>query len=159
MSRGFNWQNLIMIGLLIFTINNRGFANVSKSSPPEPLKPVLRVYTDKDGLPQRSAMSMAYDQKGYLWVGTQDGACAPGIRHFHLFTCRIRHRRFSLSRHGRPRVLLSRYGGNGCRQEVRRRVGEDLAWIERGDLFGRVRWPSLGKVVGDDQRPDGHDHE
>ncbi|MBI4851829.1 MAG: GAF domain-containing protein [Acidobacteria bacterium] len=31
-------------------------------------------FTDKDGLPQNSAMAITFDQKGYLWVGTQDGA-------------------------------------------------------------------------------------
>ncbi len=34
----------------------------------------FRAFTDKDGLPQNSAMAMAFDQNGYLWIGTQDGA-------------------------------------------------------------------------------------
>ncbi len=34
----------------------------------------LRIFTDKDGLPQNTVQAMTFDQKGYLWVGTQDGA-------------------------------------------------------------------------------------
>ncbi|MFY9223556.1 MAG: two-component regulator propeller domain-containing protein, partial [Blastocatellia bacterium] len=34
----------------------------------------FHAFTDKDGLPQNSAMTILFDQKGYLWVGTQDGA-------------------------------------------------------------------------------------
>ncbi|MBX7223813.1 MAG: GAF domain-containing protein [Blastocatellia bacterium] len=36
--------------------------------------PSLRVFSDKDGLPQNSILSMALDHRGYLWVGTRDGA-------------------------------------------------------------------------------------
>src|SRR5690349_10205878 len=31
-------------------------------------------FTDHDGLPQNAIQSMAFDHKGYLWAGTQDGA-------------------------------------------------------------------------------------
>ncbi|HEY0320639.1 MAG TPA: response regulator [Pyrinomonadaceae bacterium] len=31
-------------------------------------------FTDRDGLPQNAIQAMAFDRKGYLWVGTQDGA-------------------------------------------------------------------------------------
>jgi signal transduction histidine kinase/DNA-binding response OmpR family regulator/ligand-binding sensor domain-containing protein/HPt (histidine-containing phosphotransfer) domain-containing protein len=31
-------------------------------------------FTDRDGLPQNAIQAMAFDHKGYLWVGTQDGA-------------------------------------------------------------------------------------
>jgi serine/threonine protein kinase/ligand-binding sensor domain-containing protein len=34
----------------------------------------FRIFTDRDGLPQNAIMAMAFDQKGYLWVGTEDGA-------------------------------------------------------------------------------------
>ncbi|MBI3658559.1 MAG: diguanylate cyclase [Acidobacteria bacterium] len=36
--------------------------------------PAFRVFTDKDGLPQNTILAMAVDQKGYLWIGTQDAA-------------------------------------------------------------------------------------
>jgi hypothetical protein len=36
-------------------------------------KPALRLFTDKDGLPQNFVFVIAFDHKGYLWVGTQDG--------------------------------------------------------------------------------------
>jgi signal transduction histidine kinase/CheY-like chemotaxis protein/ligand-binding sensor domain-containing protein/HPt (histidine-containing phosphotransfer) domain-containing protein len=31
-------------------------------------------FTDRDGLPQNAIQAMAFDHKGYLWAGTQDGA-------------------------------------------------------------------------------------
>src|SRR5690349_11960737 len=31
-------------------------------------------FTDHDGLPQNAIQAMSFDHKGYLWVGTQDGA-------------------------------------------------------------------------------------
>ncbi|MDE3246917.1 MAG: hypothetical protein KGN80_12590, partial [Acidobacteriota bacterium] len=34
----------------------------------------IRVYTDKDGLPQNSVEAILFDAKGYLWIATQDGA-------------------------------------------------------------------------------------
>ena len=34
----------------------------------------MRVFTDRDGLPQNSVEEILIDKKGYLWVGTQDGA-------------------------------------------------------------------------------------
>ncbi|HNG91422.1 MAG TPA: hypothetical protein PLB32_01425, partial [Acidobacteriota bacterium] len=37
-------------------------------------RPGLRVYTTQDGIPQSALLSLAFDRKGYLWVGTQDGA-------------------------------------------------------------------------------------
>ena len=43
------------------------------SDPVDVGRPAVRGFTDKDGLPQNSVMAMAYDARGYLWVGTQDG--------------------------------------------------------------------------------------
>lgn len=34
----------------------------------------IRVYTDKDGLPQNSIEAILFDAKDYLWIATQDGA-------------------------------------------------------------------------------------
>jgi signal transduction histidine kinase/CheY-like chemotaxis protein/ligand-binding sensor domain-containing protein len=34
----------------------------------------IRVYNDRDGLPQNSVETVAFDREGYLWIGTQDGA-------------------------------------------------------------------------------------
>ncbi len=36
--------------------------------------PAVRAFTSRDGLPQNSAMGLARDGKGRLWVATQDGA-------------------------------------------------------------------------------------
>lgn len=43
------------------------------SDPLEYGRPAVRSFTDRDGLPQNSAMAMAIDARGYLWVATQDG--------------------------------------------------------------------------------------
>jgi signal transduction histidine kinase/CheY-like chemotaxis protein len=37
------------------------------------MRPALKVYRDRDGLPQNSAMALAFGGDGTLWVGTQDG--------------------------------------------------------------------------------------
>ncbi|MDP2875819.1 MAG: hypothetical protein Q8O00_06505, partial [Holophaga sp.] len=37
-------------------------------------RPALRVFTDRDGLPQNSVEGLLVDAKGYIWAGTQDGA-------------------------------------------------------------------------------------
>jgi signal transduction histidine kinase/ligand-binding sensor domain-containing protein/CheY-like chemotaxis protein len=34
----------------------------------------LRVFTDRDGLPQNAITSVVFDREGVLWVGTKDGA-------------------------------------------------------------------------------------
>lgn len=37
-------------------------------------KPVLKVFTDREGLPQNSIRKIVFDNTGRLWVGTADGA-------------------------------------------------------------------------------------
>jgi signal transduction histidine kinase/ligand-binding sensor domain-containing protein/DNA-binding response OmpR family regulator len=37
-------------------------------------RPALRIFTDKDGLPQNGITALAFDTRGYLWAGTKDGA-------------------------------------------------------------------------------------
>jgi serine/threonine protein kinase/ligand-binding sensor domain-containing protein len=48
------------------------------ASAPDPAtlgRPAIRLYTsDSDGLPQNSIQAMCVDRRGYLWVGTDDGA-------------------------------------------------------------------------------------
>jgi diguanylate cyclase (GGDEF)-like protein len=36
--------------------------------------PAVRLFSDRDGLPQNTVHEIARDTRGYLWVGTQDGA-------------------------------------------------------------------------------------
>ena len=36
--------------------------------------PAVRAFSDRDGLPQNTIHAVARDPRGYLWVGTQDGA-------------------------------------------------------------------------------------
>ncbi len=44
--------------------------------PPAPIQflPAAKVFTDQNGLPQNSLTAMVTDSRGFLWVGTQDGA-------------------------------------------------------------------------------------
>ncbi|MEZ5425971.1 MAG: two-component regulator propeller domain-containing protein [Pyrinomonadaceae bacterium] len=37
-------------------------------------RPNLKVFSDKNGLPVNTVMTLERDQRGYLWIGTQDGA-------------------------------------------------------------------------------------
>lgn len=52
--------------------------NITKSEPlidvEEIGRPFFHTFTSKDGLPGNLIMSTAFDNQGYLWVGTSDGA-------------------------------------------------------------------------------------
>lgn len=37
-------------------------------------KLAIKVYTDREGLPQNSIKAIVYDRRGYLWIATGDGA-------------------------------------------------------------------------------------
>lgn len=37
-------------------------------------RPALRVFRDRDGLPQNTVHAATFDDRGRLWIGTQDGA-------------------------------------------------------------------------------------
>lgn len=71
----------ILIFLLLFTTNIYSSAidnDLNNSSNPsfeiaDLAKPAFRIYNQQDGLPQNSAKAIAFDKKGYLWVGTEDG--------------------------------------------------------------------------------------
>jgi signal transduction histidine kinase/CheY-like chemotaxis protein/ligand-binding sensor domain-containing protein/HPt (histidine-containing phosphotransfer) domain-containing protein len=59
-------------------------AETKKTPPPQPQKSAIdpvssgRVsfthFNDRHGLPQNAIQAMAFDKKGYLWIGSQDGA-------------------------------------------------------------------------------------
>lgn len=55
-------------------LSNQSSANISPQNISDFGRPATRIYTDKDGLPHTAIMCMEFDKKGYLWVGTQDGA-------------------------------------------------------------------------------------
>ncbi len=65
--RQFSW--LVLAGSLFFGSFLGAQGDISITG-----RPALRVFTDRDGLPQNSVESLAMDARGYLWAGTQDGA-------------------------------------------------------------------------------------
>src|SRR5215207_5896237 len=67
-------------GAIRMRLFSRRGSSSPASSPPDPFdvarygRPAVRVYTDQNGIPMNAVMALALDTKGYLWVGTQDGA-------------------------------------------------------------------------------------
>ncbi|MBX7221528.1 MAG: hypothetical protein K1Y36_16375 [Blastocatellia bacterium] len=65
---------------LVWSVWGSGLAAQTPAPPVPPAdiadvaSPFFRVYSDKDGLPQNTLQTMTLDKKGYLWVGTLDGA-------------------------------------------------------------------------------------
>lgn len=43
----------------------------------------LKVFTDRDGLPQNNILAATFDQTGRFWIGTQDGAAYYNGRNWH----------------------------------------------------------------------------
>ncbi|OYT72428.1 MAG: hypothetical protein CFK52_05280 [Chloracidobacterium sp. CP2_5A] len=71
------WLRALWTALLVFGAGMAGAAFGAGGGPlagGPPPRPFARLFTGKDGLPQVSAMSLAADASGYLWVATQDGA-------------------------------------------------------------------------------------
>lgn len=54
------------------------FAAMAVAGPPRSVvesgRSAMKVYSDQEGLPQNSIEAVAFDRRGYLWLGTQDGA-------------------------------------------------------------------------------------
>jgi len=63
------FSRLVLVGFLFFGSLLVAQVDISATG-----RPALRVFTDRDGLPQNSVESLAMDTRGYLWAGTQDGA-------------------------------------------------------------------------------------
>ncbi|HNG91535.1 MAG TPA: response regulator, partial [Acidobacteriota bacterium] len=47
-------------------------------------RPTFQLFNDHNGLPQNTVTSIAKDQNGYLWIGTQDGAAVYNGRNWRL---------------------------------------------------------------------------
>ncbi len=60
------------------TVRSESVRNEPVGKPPHEAavtgRPVFRVTTNRDGLPQSSVQGLVFDRDGYLWAGTQDGA-------------------------------------------------------------------------------------
>ncbi|HNH81831.1 MAG TPA: ATP-binding protein [Acidobacteriota bacterium] len=77
-------MRLVLCGVVSFTWLTTLAAPPEPPTPsaePPPLsdlaalgRPFFRTYTDRDGLPQNTIQALAVDSRGYLWIGTQDGA-------------------------------------------------------------------------------------
>ncbi|MBX7221760.1 MAG: GAF domain-containing protein [Blastocatellia bacterium] len=84
-----SWRIVLLLLCVLFTVHRQSFVfgqGQRATAPlPTPLSapasnafpagcPTFRIFNSKTGLPQNSVQSIAYDLKGYLWIGTQDGA-------------------------------------------------------------------------------------
>ncbi|HEY6463439.1 MAG TPA: two-component regulator propeller domain-containing protein, partial [Polyangiaceae bacterium] len=58
----------LVLGLGVLAVSTPAGADLADA-----MRPALHVYRDRDGLPQNSAMALAFAKDGSLWVGTQDG--------------------------------------------------------------------------------------
>src|SRR5262245_21183590 len=75
----FNKTSLFFVLFVIsfFSFAHRHFAEADSKSEIDFAdlgRPAMRVFTEKEGLPQNVVTAIAIDKKGCLWVGTQDGA-------------------------------------------------------------------------------------
>lgn len=69
----------MVLALLVSTC-----ATAAEVDPAELGRPAVRLFNVEGGLPESSITAMVYDQQGYLWVGTQDGAARYNGRNWTL---------------------------------------------------------------------------
>lgn len=68
------------VGLACVLVATLGASGAGAAGPASPgdvfdlAHPAVRAFSDRDGLPQNTIHAIARDSRGYLWVGTQDGA-------------------------------------------------------------------------------------
>lgn len=70
---------IIFFLLVIILLPSNGFSALDPTKPSinfdiaNLARPNLKIFTDKEGLPQNDILTIVFDQKGYLWVGTDNG--------------------------------------------------------------------------------------
>ena len=69
-----NPKPMIFSMMFVFLASICSFAQAPSDKIAEFSRPFLRKFTDTNGLPINSVMSLERDLRGFLWVGTQDGA-------------------------------------------------------------------------------------
>lgn len=72
---------LLLVIPTCLIVSSFAYTNPPSKEPPvedfaELAKPAFRFYTEKDGLPSNNIKAVAFDQKGYLWIGTKDSGAA-----------------------------------------------------------------------------------
>lgn len=85
-STTFSFCKLVTIFSLVFTSISDAQTNLSQNKLTEITDfsfPSLKRFTDRDGLPINTVMTLESDKRGYLWIGTQDGAA---FHNGHRFT-------------------------------------------------------------------------
>jgi signal transduction histidine kinase/CheY-like chemotaxis protein len=67
-----------LIAFLVFTVlvvpAEAGRGTPASEDPADLSRLGLRVFTDRDGLPQNAITAIEFDREGRLWIGTKDGA-------------------------------------------------------------------------------------
>ncbi len=94
-------------------------------------RPALRVFSEKDGLPDGTILSLAYDLRGFLWAGTYDGAAVYDGRRW------TRIRRPDEGRSNAVRAILAAKDGS--------------IWLATDAGVSRLRdgaWSAFGKAEG-----------
>jgi hypothetical protein len=61
----------VICGVFLFDLS------LARGEAPHPVflgRPAFQAYTDRDGLPQNVVECITFDHRGFLWIGTQNGA-------------------------------------------------------------------------------------
>jgi serine/threonine protein kinase/ligand-binding sensor domain-containing protein len=67
-------MRVFIAGLFVLAVVST--ARPGRADAPDPwddARPAVRTWSDRDALPQNSGNALAFDARGHLWVGTQDG--------------------------------------------------------------------------------------
>lgn len=77
----------ILFGLVLSVILTMALGGTARAQTDDlpPGRPASRTFTGRDGLPQASGMALTTDNRGYLWIATQDGAARFNGRSWTVF--------------------------------------------------------------------------
>ena len=75
---------VILASLAVVPLTPAAQPSPDADDPASIARPAVRVFTDKDGLPQNAINALAFDSQGYLWAATKDGAAVYNGREWRL---------------------------------------------------------------------------
>lgn len=138
---GARWA-VAMVGCLVAA---QGAWGQPAGDPAAVARPAARVFSDEDGLPQNTVHAMAFDARGYLWVGTQDGAVVSNGRGWRVVNMpgRVRSNFVRVILPARDGSLLFGTQGDG----LHRLVEEQWEALELPCPGSKVRINALGETT------------